>query len=1121
MAKIIQSPRRIQSPGVQITETDLTRRSPGQAPVRPGALVTGFAPFGPTDQLVKITSTQQFEAVYGLPETPAERYLYHTVDQVAQTGSDVYVSRLPYGEGGGGKSVQNYYSALLFPVLPHGETFQDAESFYILPPSSFLLSEDQYETYIRKGSVDWKQSISNVVKIDQKVTIPNKEVKKIFIDICNDLRVTDIDTVSSWYGTTFTTDTFKGPITLPGQVSTISRPLTSFNVNRAFVTRLQTYIDEKVQSDNADLKYKGAPTVWADVDLDLLDIISTQEELSAIISDDTDVNTTLKDLHFNLSLYANKINNGNFTLSFPKLSSQKALYSIIDLYKCNYAPEINYWFTENIGGTIPAEFTIPTIASITVSHTEDITVDTSGVIKLTVPKNHKIVKGNIIKVSGFTGINTDLNNNTPTDSTNRAVVTNIVGDTEIYYKLSSVKTTRAAFKQAGITVEKINLLESLDFTKKLSQPFKDYIVTSILNKAKEAYPNDRFTSVNVTLNSFTDNKSISAMTKNATTNIGVLSSTVLPSNLDLAFNLNNISDITKAGIVIVNDDKLTNNDLYEGFYVALADNSDDTPYTDFQSVQSVYSVNSAVKTGVDVLGNSLVKQYFTEIPKERMTFTLTESYSSINFNSVSERMARFPAYDFSQDSFLDCLKVFMFKLNTSTNLQDSVTLDYSTAEAYVGSLYARRKQNDPRGGRLVNFCVQNKIDNNSNSRIKMLLNNKISEAGVWVDEFGMPIKKVRIAEPTKALWSTGIHQKTSLDNSNKTVGDLILKLDRSLQLCELAQNESNNIDVVCEAGLGTINASICARPDYLYFDDTLDVNIDNLSVIPKNWKEYYQYPDLVRDGYSDVVKKFRNFAQNKKDHVFISDPLRYLFVSGRNAKKVDSKTFDFVNDIFRPMSVTYAKAGRSTYMAVYANWIKRYDTSSDEFTWLPPSGFMAKVILNAKKRAPWTAPAGFNYGRLSGISDIALNPNQRQRDILYRSAYNPVVNFPRDGMVVYGQKTFINYETAFDRLNVRNLFLHLEKETTRILNRFVFEPNTITTRNRVLLRLTPLFERAKTREGLYDYRLICDERNNTPDSIDRNELRVAVYIQPVRTAEFILADFVATRTGVDLDALIG
>jgi hypothetical protein len=158
---------------------------------------------------------------------------------------------------------------------------------------------------------------------------------------------------------------------------------------------------------------------------------------------------------------------------------------------------------------------------------------------------------------------------------------------------------------------------------------------------------------------------------------------------------------------------------------------------------------------------------------------------------------------------------------------------------------------------------------------------------------------------------------------------------------------------------------------------------------------------------------------------------------------------------------------------------------------------------------------------LTGVADIAINPNQRQRDILYRSAYNPVVNFPREGMVVYGQKTFINYQTAFDRLNVRNLFLHLEKETTRILDRFVFEPNTIPTRNRVLLRLTPLFERAKTRQGLYDYRLVCDERNNTPNTIDRNELRLAVYLQPVRTAEFILADFIATRTGTDVDDLIG
>lgn len=1109
MAKIIQSPRRIQSPGVQITETDLTRRSPGQAPIRPGALVTGFTPFGPTDQLIRIANTQQFEAVYGLPETAAERYLYHTVDQIAQTGSDIYVSRLPYGEGGGGKSVQNYYSALLFPVLPHGETFQDAESFYILPPSSFLLSEDQYETYIRKGSIDWKQSISNVQSIPSFIDIDNSVVRKIFIDICNDLKVTDIDTVSSWYGPGWTSDLYTGPIILPGQVSTIARPLTSFNVNRAFVTRLQTYIDESVQLKNADLTYKGAPTVWADVKLDLLDIISTQEQLSSLIADSGNTQTELKKLPYNLKMYANKVGNDTpFTYSLPALSSKNALIDIVKSNKCNNTAEVTHWF----GGVLPPGFTVTEPTAV---ETTKRSYNTSAKIAtLTLKTNtHGILKGDTISITGcakavynqslvvVTGVNGfDVSYATPNDPS--AIAESGVADT-------------------GGRVKKYILLNKLN-TNTLVKTFNDKLQAALKVDAENFFSGERELIVKFNTNPVTTVAAISGMTKNNNaTNVSVISSAIVPSNLDLDFNINSILDLNKSGIVIVNDDKLTNNDLYEGFYVALADNSDDTPYTDFQSVKSVYAVNSSVNTGTDVVGNSLVKQYFTEIPKERMAFTLTESYSSINFSSVSERMARFPSYDFSQDTFLDCLKVFMFKLNTSTNLQDSITLDYSTAEAYVGSLYARRKQNDPRGGRLVNFCVQNKIENNSNSRIKMLLNNKISEAGVWTDEFGMPIKKVRIAEPTKALWSTGIHQKTSLDNSNKTVGDLLLKLDRSLQLCELAQNESNNIDVVCEAGLGTINASICARPDYMYFDDTIDVNIDNLSVIPKNWREYYEYPDVVRDGYSDVVRKFRNFAQDKKDHVFISDPLRYIFVSGRNSKKTDSKTFDFVNNIFRPMNVTYAKVGRSTYMAVYANWVKRYDGASDDFTWLPPSGFMAKVMLNAKKRAPWTAPAGFNYGRLGGIADIAINPNQRQRDLLYRSSYNPVVNFPRDGMVVYGQKTFINYETAFDRLNVRNLFLHLEKETTRILNRFVFEPNTITTRNRVLLRLTPLFERAKTREGLYDYRLICDERNNTPASIDRNELRVAVYIQPVRTAEFILADFVATRTGVDLDALIG
>jgi hypothetical protein len=901
--QIIQSPRRIQSPGVQITEIDLTRRPSGPRPIRPSAMVTGFAAQGPTDEMILIRNMAQFNTVFGLPETSAERYLSHTVEQLVASGSDVYVTRLPYGKNAG-EGIQNYYSALFFPVLPHGKTYGEAETYYILPPKSVLLSEDAYEDYVKDRNINWTDNFQVSSVVNETYALTWAAATGIFLDVVNDLRVTDVATVNSYVGdNTF----YTGPVILRNQVN-LSRPLSSFNIQRAFEQRINETIDSLAYDINnkpsqLNKNTFGVPTAWASVTTNL-SLTSYAEQLSAFQNNKNGFNCTI-----------------NYTLNYLTNSS------------------------DNIG-------------------------------KLTI---------------------------------------------------------------------------------------------------------------------------------------------------------NTIDDIEKSGIIIVNSDKLRNNDFFEGFYLGLTDNSDDTPYTDFASVTSIQAVNAI--SGIDTtnLANAnKAIQLFSTIPDERLNFTLTESYSSVNFQSVSERMARWPSYDFSQDSFNDCLKLFLFRINTSTNLQDSITLNNpSNVEAYVGSLYSRRKQNNPNGGRLVNFFIENKVENNSNSRIKMLVNPKISESGTWTDEFAMPIKRVIVSDGAKSLWATGIYTPSTINQQNKKIGDLSLKLDRTFQMYELTENESRNIDIICEAGLGTINAGIkyaeavSGSVNEETFDETKPVDISNLKVIPKNWREFYQQPDIVRDSYSDVVRRFRNLAQQRKNHVFISDPLRYIFIKGVNSKTSDKKAFNFVNDILRPMNTSYARVGRSTYMAVYANWMRRYDSASDEFAWLPSSGFAGRVMLNAKKRAPWTAPAGFNYGRLAGVADLAINPSQRQRDLLYRAAYNPVVNFPREGMVIYGQKTFINYQTAFDRLNVRNLFLHLEKETTRILNRFVFEPNTISTRNRVILRLTPIFERAKIQQGLYDYRLVCDERNNTPNTIDRNELRLAVYIQPVRTAEFILADFIATRTGTDLDDLIG
>jgi phage tail sheath protein FI len=213
---------------------------------------------------------------------------------------------------------------------------------------------------------------------------------------------------------------------------------------------------------------------------------------------------------------------------------------------------------------------------------------------------------------------------------------------------------------------------------------------------------------------------------------------------------------------------------------------------------------------------------------------------------------------------------------------------------------------------------------------------------------------------------------------------------------------------------------------------------------------------------------------------------------------------------------------QSSYAATYGNWVSTYDPFIDKNVWIPMSGYAAAVMASTSQETfPWIAPAGFSRGTLLNVSDIGVNPTQKQRDLLYKININPVAFFRNDGYVIFGQKTLYRQPSAFDRINVRRLFLTLEKETQSLLKYFVFEQNSFATRNRLKGALIPIFDQAKLNDGLYDYQLVCDERNNTPDVIDNNELRISIYIKPVRTAEYILADFVATRTGIDFSELIG
>ena len=212
----------------------------------------------------------------------------------------------------------------------------------------------------------------------------------------------------------------------------------------------------------------------------------------------------------------------------------------------------------------------------------------------------------------------------------------------------------------------------------------------------------------------------------------------------------------------------------------------------------------------------------------------------------------------------------------------------------------------------------------------------------------------------------------------------------------------------------------------------------------------------------------------------------------------------------------------SSYVSVYANWFNVYDKYLKQYVWVPTSGYMAGLYARTDNQAdPWFAPAGLNRAVVTGVRKLAFNPDLGQRDLLYKNGLNPIVSFAGQGKVVWGQKTMLDRSSAFNRVNVRRLFLTLEKAISTASKYFLFEPNDRFTRSQIVSMIDPFLRDVKSRRGVYDYRVVCDTTNNTPERIDRNELWVSIYLKPVKSSEFVVLQFIATRTSANFAELIG
>jgi|TARA_R100000081_G_scaffold91217_1_gene68444 phage tail sheath protein FI len=208
----------------------------------------------------------------------------------------------------------------------------------------------------------------------------------------------------------------------------------------------------------------------------------------------------------------------------------------------------------------------------------------------------------------------------------------------------------------------------------------------------------------------------------------------------------------------------------------------------------------------------------------------------------------------------------------------------------------------------------------------------------------------------------------------------------------------------------------------------------------------------------------------------------------------------------------------TNYAGVYWPWVKILDTDRNKPVWVPPSVVIPRVYANSDNVAyEWFAPAGLNRGGISEAIDIEKKLQQSDRDDLYDNRINPIATFPNQGVCVWGQKTLQAKPSALDRVNVRRLLIALKKFIASSSRFLVFENNTTETRQRFLNIVTPYLETVKSRQGLFAYRVVMDETNNTPDIIDRNQMFGQIFIQPAKAAEFIVLDFNVLPTGATFD----
>ena len=1029
------------SPAVFVQTTDLSQNTT----VLNGTNIffTGFTPQGPTDEPTYVSSMTEFETIFGLPTTAAERYAYNAAKQLLTTSNaNLLFTRMPYGSGAG-IGFADQYSALVFPMV--------GVSAVEISPCDYFRDIDEDNCRV---NFPW---LYTAYFVNSSVCVGSSNLEcplNSYDESAGALVVLDhpVPYASVWTGFKFVVDADSSAENL--RVFQLRPTVSGYNTTYSVVTSI------------------NLSAVYANIDED-------QSSLS------NDSKRLIVDLR--TSPYASVFNITSGLLSGQTISG--------------------------IGMSAGDVFGVFSVAGSPVLKYLNASAQYAGAYQTTLTVLSQLTAG----------------------LTFTAVTTAVEAVTQDY--LINFCTTPV---EAGLSCDTITELD-------LQVPAKDKYTFYPLEGAAQL--NDANFYVLGAPISKTLNASEYQLLGNTQFNwkCGAFE------NAEAALDV--VNNDVRAGLIIVNEIKAAQLEDYSGYYVTVTDNLNVNPATDFDSITGVAGYYQSVCPGVS--------GEWINVPQARLNFNVSSIFDS-SAGSISEIVENISGPNFQTDAYNDSVAVSLFKIRPTQYTETINKLDSVLIEKFVGSFNSGRLVNNPNGGSPQSDFIEKTINDGSNY-MRAFVNPYVSQNNCWTDSTGITQKTVRmfrertsgvfnnfnaqakLKEYGDNMYGMGVYTGWCRDIlydlcQKKDIGNLPAKLERVLR--EVENPIDYPLDIIIDNGLSTMWATRAAvSSDSCITDTSICYNYDDTYFVDTNSLSPFdgtQMNSSIGDSWeviANIIDSFGRYNRPATGDVgvySIVDPLRQIFVNGPDYKVVQRQTQVLLDPATNQPTQAYATFSRNIHAYLrnlfagftsnmcesHANWIKSLDTNTGNLCWYAPSPFKAALFArNDANQFPWTAPLGVANGALANIIDLAINPNQRERDLLSNINLNPIVRFP-EGNLVWNTLTLQTENTALRENYIRRGLLWLGKSAQATLRPFIGQPNTVVTRTRVKNSLQPILEFMKNNSGLYDYMIVCDDRNNDATTIDKYQLNVALYVKPVKTIKFILVNIIVTNTGVDFNSII-